>query len=87
MKSFRITAPFLTDEERKAAATGYDGPPADTTALLGTWDPTSRKIPVADLMVAGLQAKPMYAGTTDKQTVSQRRRRNKAARQARRKAR
>lgn len=87
MKSFRITAPFLTDDERREAATGYDGPPADTTALLGVWDPASRKIPVADLMVAGLQAKPMYAGTTDPTVKSLRRKRNKAARQARRKAR
>lgn len=87
MKSFRITAPFLTDEERKAAATGYDGPPADVSPLLGVWDPSQRKIPVADPMIAGLQGKPLYGGTADKQTVAERRRRNKAARQARRKAR
>lgn len=87
MKSFRITAPFLTDEERKAAATGYDGPPADTDALLGAWNPSQRKIPVADTMIAGLQAKPLYGGTVDRSVKTDRRRRNKAARQARRKAR
>lgn len=82
MKSFRITAPFLSDEERKAAATGYDGPPANTDALLGTWDPSTRKIGI-DPVFAGLQTKHVYAGTVDRAAVERRRKRNKAARQAR----
>ena len=86
MKSFRITAPHLTDEERKAAATGYDGPPANTEALLGKWDPHTRKINI-DPLFAGLQAKHIYGGTADHTTVQHRRKRNKAARQARKRAR
>lgn len=82
MKSYRITAPFLTDQERREAATGYDGPPADTAKLLGTWDPRQRKISV-DPIFAGLQTKPMYGGTIDPAVKAQRRKRNKAARQAR----
>lgn len=82
MKSFRITAPFLSDEERREAATGYDGPPADTSRLLGAWDPTQRKF-TADPALAGLQAKHVYGGTTEPTVKAQRRKRNKAARRSR----
>lgn len=82
--SFRITAPYLTDEERHKVATGYDGPPADTGALLGTWTPGGpRKIKV-DPLLGGLQRHEVYGGTVDGTTVTERRARNKAARKARR---
>jgi hypothetical protein len=83
-KSYRVIAPFLTDEERREAATGYDGPPVDTSALLGTWTPGGpRKIKAADPMLGGLQRHDLYGGTVDRVTKADRRSKNKAARKSR----
>lgn len=82
--SFRVSAPYLSDEERHEVATGYDGPPADTEALLGTWTPGGpRRIKAADPLLGGLQRHDLYGGTVDPSTKTERRTRNKAARKAR----
>ena len=82
--SYRISAPFLTDEERREAATGYDGPPADTDALLGSWTPGgARRIKAADPLLGRLQRHDLYGGTVDGATVAERRSQNKAARKSR----
>lgn len=82
MKSYRISAPYLTDEERREAATGYTGPAANTDQLLGKIT-RERKVKVDPILVA-LQGKHIYAGTVDPAVVADRRRKNKAARRSRR---
>lgn len=84
MKSFRISAPHLSDEERREAATGYTGPAADTGKLLGGWTPGGERKIKVDPMFAALQLKHIYGGTVDPAVVAHRRKRNKAARRSRR---
>jgi hypothetical protein len=84
VKSYKISAPHLSDEERREAATGYDGPAADTSKLLGKWDPSlGRRIEVSPIFTA-LQGKHIYGGTVDPAVVAHRRKRNKVARRSRR---
>ena len=83
MKSIRISAPYLTDDERKEAATGYTGPPADTDKLLGTWDPSEGRKFTPDPVLGALQMKPVFSGV-DPAEVAHRRKRGKAAKAARR---
>ena len=77
MRSDRIsiTGPFLTDDEAaQAVSPGGFGAPDPSTSELG--------------VLLGLQQQAsMYYGTVDPAVVAQRRRRNKAARKARRAAR
>lgn len=84
MKGIRISAPFLSDEERKEAATGYTGPAADTGKLLGKFTPGGPRRIGVDPMFAALQMKHIYGGTVDPVVVAHRRKRNKAARRSRR---
>lgn len=84
MKSYKISAPHLSDAERKAAATGYTGPAADTSKLLGKWDPSEGRTFKPSPIFAALQMKHIYAGTVDPAVVAHRRKRNKAARKSRR---
>jgi hypothetical protein len=83
-KAFRITAPFLTEEERHMAAQagGLSGQTVDTEKLVGEWNPRERKFGVAPIL-HGLQSKAMYLGV-DPAVVAERRRRNKQARKSRR---
>lgn len=83
-KSFRITAPTLTDEERHQVtqAGGLSGQVVDTEKLVGEWNPRERKFGVAPIL-HGLQSKSMYLGV-DPAVVAERRRRNKQARKSRR---
>lgn len=70
-KAFRITAPFLTDEERRAITHnpgGLSGQTVDTSKLLGPWKPreTGRRFPAASMFTVALQAKShIYAGPVD----------------------
>ncbi|MCV7358518.1 hypothetical protein [Mycolicibacterium fluoranthenivorans] len=84
MKSIRVQGPFLSDAERKAAATGYTGPAADTSKLLGKWEPAEGRKFRPSPIFAALQGKHIYAGTVDPAVVAHRRKRNKAARRSRR---
>lgn len=84
MKSFKISAPHLSDEERREAATGYTGPAADTGKLLGKWTPGGARKVGVDPMFAALQMKHIYGGTVDPAVVALRRKRNKAALRSRR---
>lgn len=68
--SYRISAPYLSDEEREQVTRkgGLSGEDSSDTARA---------------MLVGLQRLPVYGGTVDPAVVAQRRRRNKAARKQR----
>lgn len=70
-KSYRISAPFLSDEDREQVTRkgGLSGQESSNTARA---------------MLVGLQRLPIYGGTVDPAVVAERRRRNKAARKSRR---
>lgn len=65
-KAIRVTAPFLTDEERHQITNepgGLSGSTADTSKLLGKWDPKNRTFPASSqAMVALQQLGHIYAG-------------------------
>lgn len=84
-RSWRISGPLLTDEERRISTQepgGLSGQRVDTTQLLGkvTGD---RKVTVNPMLVA-LQGKHIYAGTVPPEVVEKRRQRNRVARRSRR---
>ncbi len=84
-RSWRITGPALTDEERRISVQepgGLSGQQVDTTPLLGEVT-GERKVRVDPVLVA-LQGKHIYAGTVPPEVVAERRRRNKVARRSRR---
>ena len=86
-KSFRITAPILTDEERQQVtqAGGLAGDTVDTSPLLGEWKPGERKFDAASQAMVALQRLGhIYSGTVDPAVIADRRRRNKVARRSRR---
>lgn len=99
-KPWKITAPFLTDEERHAITHnrgGLSGQTVDTTPLLGKWDPTKLTFPAASPMMAALQQLDhIYSGPVDEYDpdyrgrrltmtkIAKRRARNKVARASRR---
>lgn len=84
MRSYRVSAPHLSDAERKAAAAGPAGAPADTSKLLGKFEQGGERTFKPSPMLAALQMKHVYAGTVDPAVVAHRRKRNKVARRSRR---
>ncbi|MCV7065635.1 hypothetical protein H7H51_07735 [Mycolicibacterium farcinogenes] len=86
MKSYRITAPDLTDEERRQAAQagGLAGETVDISPLLGKWEPKTRKFEASSQAMVALQRLDHIYSGTDPAVIADRRRRNKAARRSRR---
>lgn len=82
MKGFNVTAPFLSDAERKEAATGYDGPAADTGKLLGKWDPKEGRRFQLSPVFGALQHQVLYV-RPPQHVVDERRKKGRHARRAR----
>lgn len=86
-KSWKITGPYLSDEERKQALSpgGLSGQQVDLSKLLGkpALQTGERVFKVAP-MLAALQTWHLYAGTVPPEVVARRRARNRHARRARR---
>lgn len=81
-KSYKISAPYLTDAERKEVATGYTGPAADTSKLLGKFEAGGERKFQLDPMFAGLQHLNLYVRPPAK-VVAERRKKGRHARRAR----
>lgn len=87
-KSWRISGPFLSDEERAQALApgGLSGQHVDLSKLLGKpARETGERVFKPSPMFAALQSMPhIYAGTVDPEVVARRRAKNRHARRARR---
>lgn len=86
-KSWKITGPYLTDEERKQALSpgGLSGQDVDLSKLLGKPAlQTGERVFKVDPMFAALQTMHLYAGTVPPEVVARRRAKNRHARRARR---
>ena len=86
-KSWRISGPYLTDEERKQALApgGLSGQQVDTSKLLGKpARQTGERVFKLNPIFAALQSKQIYAGTVPIEEVARRRKANRHARRARR---
>lgn len=85
-KSWRITGPYLSDEERKQALApgGLSGQQVDTSKLLGKPAlQTGERVFKLNPIFAALQNKAIYAGTVPVEEVARRRKANRHARRAR----
>ena len=86
-KSWRITGPYLSDEERRQALApgGLSGQDVDLTRLLGTPARQSgERVFTPNPILVALQSKQIYGGTVPVEEVQRRRARNRHARRARR---
>lgn len=84
---WKITGPFLSDDERAQVATpgGLSGDPVETTKLLGPRNANTPRVFKADPFVVGLQHQShIYGNSVPRDAIADRRSKNKQARNSRR---